>query len=79
MHGDREDPLQTLSLYFPISPRLALYLGEPGEVTDTPFEAMTARAAGYLNLRMANASHSQVYARTPEPLIAVKENRDDVA
>jgi hypothetical protein len=73
LHGDGETPPEVLSLYYPISSRLALYLGEPDEVIDIPFEAMTARAATYLNLRIAKASHSQVYAQTPDPLIAVRD------
>jgi hypothetical protein len=79
LHGDGETPPEILSLYYPISPRLALYLGEPDEVTDTPFEAMTAKAATYLNLRIAKASHSQVYAQTPDLLKAVRDRLDKAA
>jgi hypothetical protein len=74
LNGNGETPPEVLSLYYPISPRLALYLGEPDEVIDISYEAMTANAASYLNLRIAKASHSQVYAQTPEPLIAVKDD-----
>lgn len=79
LHGDGETPPDILSLYYPISPRLALYLGEPDEVTDTPFEAMTAAAATYLNLRIAKVSHSQVYAQTPDPLIEVRDHLRNAA
>lgn len=74
LHGNGETPPETLSLYYPISPLLALYLGEPNEVTDTPFEAMTASAATYLNLMIAKASHRQVYAQTPDPLTAIRDH-----
>ena len=79
LHGNGETPPEILSLYYPISPWLALYLGEPDEVTDTPFEAMTARAATCLNLRIAKSSHSQVYAQTPDPLTAVRDHLHGVA
>lgn len=78
LYGNGETPPEILSLYYPISPRLALYLGEPDEVTDIPFEAMTDRAATCLNIRIAKASHSQVYAQTPDPLIAVRDHIDKV-
>jgi hypothetical protein len=71
LHVNRETPPEMLSLYYPISPRMALYLGEPNDSTDIPFEAMTASGATHLNLRIAKASHSQVYAQTPHPLTAV--------
>jgi len=41
-------------------------------------EAMTARAATYLNLRIAKSSHSHVYAQTPDPLTAVRDDLDNV-
>jgi hypothetical protein len=72
LHGNGETPPEIASLYYPISPRLALYLPEPNEESDIPFEAMTAKAATYLNQRIAKASHSQVYAQTADPLNVVK-------
>jgi hypothetical protein len=80
LHGNRETPPEMASLYYPISPRLALYLGEPDEVPpEIPFEAMTATGASYLNLRIAVASHAQVYARTPDLLTAVQGSFDRTA
>ena len=67
LHGTGEMPPEILSLYYPISPRLAVYLGEPDEVTDIPFEAMTARAATYLNLRVGKVSRSQRLRSDPRP------------
>jgi hypothetical protein len=72
LHRDGETPPEMASLYYPIAPRLALYLGEPNDAIDIPFEAMTANGATYFNSRIAEASHSQVYAQTPELLKAVK-------
>ncbi len=72
LHGNGETLPEVTSLYYPISPRLALYLGEPGAVSDMPIEAMTPETVAYLNLRMAKASHSQVYAHTLKPLEAVR-------
>jgi hypothetical protein len=74
LHGNGETPPEMASLYYPISPRLALYLGEPNDPSDIPFEAMTASGATYLNLRVAKASHSQVYAQTRDLLPAVRDH-----
>jgi uncharacterized protein DUF4238 len=73
LDGDGDMPPETLSVYYPLSPRLALYLGEPDKVSDIPFGTMTPDAAAYLNLRMAKASHSQIYAQTRAPLTALAD------
>ncbi len=68
---DEDRPPEALSLYYPISPKLALYLGEPGESRQIA-EPFTAEAAHELNVRMAKASHSQLFAHTQEPLLALR-------
>jgi Protein of unknown function (DUF4238) len=79
LRGNGEAPPESLSIYYPISPRLALYLGEPDEASNVPFEAMTGEVATYLNLRIAKASHSQVYAQTPAPLTVLRGHFNDAA
>jgi hypothetical protein len=74
LHGNGETAPEIASLYYPISPRLALYLPEPSEENDIPFEDMTAAAATYLNQRIAKACHSQVYAKTADPLTMAKDH-----
>lgn len=74
LHGDGETPPESLSFYYPISPRLALYFGEPEEVTDVPVGVMTAESVARLNLKMARASHSQIYAETREPLTMIRDH-----
>lgn len=74
LHGDGETPPELVSFYYPISPRRALYLPEPNETNEIPFEDMTAAAASYLNLRIARASHSQVYAQTADALTPLRDH-----
>jgi hypothetical protein len=68
LHGDGESPPESLSFYYPLSPRLALYLGEPEESPVRSFDALTADAVLELNLRIARASHSQTYAHAADSL-----------
>jgi hypothetical protein len=57
-----------------ISPRIALYMGEPNEPIDLPVEAMTADAATYLNQKIGEATFTQIDGQTRDPLAAVKEH-----
>lgn len=59
--GNGEDPPEALSMHYPVSPRLALYLGEPGLKT-FPDRGLTAEDAVWLNDQTVRASHAQVYA-----------------
>jgi hypothetical protein len=72
LYGDGESSPESLSFYYPVSPRLALYLGEPGESSDIPFHALTVDAVSALNLRMARASHSQTYAHSADSLALIR-------
>jgi hypothetical protein len=68
IYGNGDTPPEKLSFFYPISPSSALYLAEPDEVTDISFASMAENTVRHLNLRVAQASHSQVYAQTLEPL-----------
>jgi Protein of unknown function (DUF4238) len=70
--GDSEKSPEVLSFYYPLSPRLALYLGEPGEAAQI-VEPITAESVYELNVRMAKESHSQIFAHASEPLLALRE------
>ena len=72
LHGNGETSPESLSFYYPVSPRLALYLREPAEVAEVPARGMTAEVANNLNLKMARKSHSQVYAHTAAALAVVQ-------
>jgi hypothetical protein len=69
--SDGEAAPEALSLYYPMSPTLALYMEQPNEVEKLPFETMTGEAVMFLNAKIATASHRQAYGHVPEPLQAV--------
>lgn len=73
-----ETPPESLSFYYPISPGLALYLGEPEKASNIPFQALTVEAVAQLNISMAHASHSQTYAQSAEPLAIIRNQLDKV-
>lgn len=77
--GDGETAPESLAFYYPLSPRLALYLGEPGRSPEVPAFIDTADTVIDLNLRIACASHSQVYAATADLLEDMKQRMDRVA
>lgn len=68
-----------LAFYYPLSPRLALYLGEPARLPDVPACIDTAEKVIELNLRIARASHSQVYSATSDVLLDLRERIDRAA
>jgi hypothetical protein len=67
LRADGEDAPEAMSIYYPISPKLALYSAEPGEREEVPSRVDPALASA-LNLRIARSSLSQIYARTSESL-----------
>ena len=77
--GGGEIAPEFLAFYYPLCPRLALYLGEPGRPPDVPAFIDTADTVIDLNLRIARASHSQVYAATAEVLADMKQRMDRAA
>jgi hypothetical protein len=62
--GDRENPHEMLSWYYPISPRLALLLTEADKGPAFTTASLTSRLVNDLNVRMVAASHSQVFAQS---------------
>jgi hypothetical protein len=72
LDADGEVGPELLSFFYPLSPHLALYLGEPGSTEVSAF-IEDADKVMELNLRIASRSHSQIYAANAEVLEALKE------
>ena len=68
LHGKPPAPPTSLSIYYPISPRAALVLGEVDEVVPYSTEALTAAQVADLNARIVANSHSQVFGHSKAPL-----------
>jgi Protein of unknown function (DUF4238) len=66
--GDGEKSPATLAWYYPISPRLALFLTEVGEEPTYTTACLTSAQVGDLNARIANASHRQLFGQSRESL-----------
>ena len=64
-------PPQCLAIYYPISPKLALVLGDVGEDMPFPAEGVTATQALKLNRLLFAASHKQVFAQSASSLEAL--------
>jgi hypothetical protein len=79
LHGDGETGPDKLSMYYPISPRLALYLGEPNEATNIARGAMAKEAVMELNLLIAKKSFTQIYAHSGAELERVRNQLTRVA
>jgi hypothetical protein len=77
--GGGETAPEFLAFYYPLSPRLALYLGGAGRPPDLPPVVAIADTVIDLNLRIARASHSQLFAATANVLADVKERTDRTA
>lgn len=67
--GTRPLPPQSLSIYYPVSPDLALILSEVNQEPAFTTESLTATGVAELNKRIVDASHSQVFARTETALM----------
>ena len=74
LDGGGDDPPDTLSIYYPISPRLALFIGAPG-MPQLPERGLTDEQAANLNRRIAEGSHLQVYARDKASLEVIRAAR----
>jgi hypothetical protein len=68
-----ETPPEVLAFYYPISPRLALYLSEPERPADIPASIDGEALVMDLNLRIARASHSQIYAASANVLEDIRQ------
>jgi hypothetical protein len=64
-------PEKNLAIYYPISPQLALVLGDVDETSEFPAEGLTPAQASMLNQNVFKASYKQVFAQTEESLRAV--------
>jgi hypothetical protein len=64
LHGSRLHPPTTLSLYYPLAPRLALILGEVDEDPATSTDRLTPARVLALNTKSVEASHSQVFGHS---------------
>jgi hypothetical protein len=73
LHGTRPVAPTTLSLYYPISPTLGLFLTEEREEPIYSTESLTSAQASELNAKIANASHSQLFGHSKTSLLAVRE------
>lgn len=67
LHNDASPPV-ALSWYYPISPRLALFLTEVDESPAFSTASLTPAEVSGLNSRMVAESQSQVFAQSPASL-----------
>ncbi len=72
IHADGETAPELMSIYYPLSPELALFFYEPEEAAPIPVAVERDDLAADLNLRIARTSQSQIYASTAEVLEDVK-------
>jgi hypothetical protein len=68
LHGQSPEPTQTVSLYYPITPRLAVLLTEVDEQPAFSTEYLTSQHASEFNERIFHASHSQVFSESEASL-----------
>jgi hypothetical protein len=71
LKGTRPRAPENLSIYYPISPKLALLLADVDEKPLFPAEGLTPAQASILNGRLFEACYQQVFARSEEPLRAL--------
>jgi hypothetical protein len=65
---------EKLSIYYPISPTLALILSEEDKEPLYSMETLTAEHVTKLNARIMQVSHSQVFGHSEASLLALKNN-----
>ncbi len=65
-------PPEGLSIYYPISPQLALLLSEVDETPLIASEGLTAAQASTLNGKLFEACYKQVFAQSEESLKALR-------
>lgn len=68
LHGQSPEPTETVSLYYPVTPRSALMVTEVGEQPPFLTGSLAPEDVALLNERIARAAHSQVFAATKEDL-----------
>jgi Protein of unknown function (DUF4238) len=72
LKGSRPRPPENLSIYYPISPRLALLLADVDEAPLFPAEGLTTPQASLLNKMLFDACYKQVLASSKELLEVVR-------
>jgi hypothetical protein len=77
LDADGETGPELLSFFYPLSPRLALYLSQPGSM-EVPAFIDSADKLIELNLRIASTSHSQIYASNAEVLEDLKNRLESL-
>jgi Protein of unknown function (DUF4238) len=73
LDADGENPPDTLTFYYPLSPGLALWIGDPESPDALTAHGISAETVIELNNRVVKGSLSQIYGRTRESLEAVLE------
>ncbi len=71
LKGTGPRPPEDLSIYYPISPQLALLLADVDEEPPVPSEGITAAQAAALNGKLFEASYKQVFAQSEGALKAL--------
>lgn len=74
LDADGENAPEQMTIYYPISPRLALHIGEPGRPTLPEF-GLTEEEIVTLNLQMTARSQRQVYASEMSVLEKIRATR----
>jgi hypothetical protein len=72
LKGTRPHLPDKLSIYYPISPKLALLLADVDEEPPFPVEGLTATEASTLNGMVFEASYKQVFAQSEKSLNALR-------
>jgi hypothetical protein len=72
LKANRLYPPESLSIYYPISPQLALLLGDVDEKPMFATEGLTAAQVSTLNGKLFEACYKQVFARSEESLWQIK-------
>jgi hypothetical protein len=71
LHAIRPNPVETVSLYYPLGPRVALLLTDVDEAPQYATDTLTSAHVAELNKKIFEGSHSQVFAQTREPLSGI--------
>src|SRR6516225_8413694 len=70
LHGQQSpEPTETVSLYYPVTPRLALMLTEVGEEPPFSTGSLSHEDVATLDERIASAAHSQIFAAVKADLL----------
>ena len=66
--GNRPKPPTMLSMYYPLSPGMAMIWGDVDELVPYSSDTLTAEQVSYLNARIANEAHAQVFGHSATSL-----------